>query len=31
VPEAADRADVQRRYEALLTLESRLTASGQNA
>jgi hypothetical protein len=31
VPEAADRADVQRRYEAILTLESRLTASGQHA
>jgi uncharacterized membrane protein len=30
VPEAADRADVRRRYEAILTLESRLTASGQN-
>jgi uncharacterized membrane protein len=25
VPEAADRADIQRRYEAILTLESRLT------
>src|SRR5580693_3726422 len=31
VPEAADRADVRRRYEAILTLESRLTSSGQNA
>src|SRR6202453_4440856 len=31
VPEAADRADVRRRYEAILTLESRLAASGQNA
>jgi len=31
VPEAADRADIQRRYEAILTVESRLTASGQNA
>jgi uncharacterized membrane protein len=31
VPEAADRADIQRRYEAILTMESRLTASGQNA
>jgi uncharacterized membrane protein len=27
VPEAADRADVQRRYEAVLTMEARLTAS----
>ncbi|HEX6527080.1 MAG TPA: DUF2254 domain-containing protein [Streptosporangiaceae bacterium] len=26
VPEAADRADVQRRYEAVLTVEARLTA-----
>jgi len=31
VPEAADRADVRRRYEAILTLESRLTGQGQNA
>jgi hypothetical protein len=31
VPEAADRADIQRRYEAVLTVESRLTASGRNA
>jgi len=31
VPEAADRADVRRRYEALLTLEARLTGNGQNA
>ena len=31
VPEAADRADIQRRYEVILTVESRLTASGQNA
>jgi uncharacterized membrane protein len=31
VPEAADRADIRRRYEAMLTMESRLTASGQNA
>jgi len=31
VPEAADRADVRRRYEAILTLESRLTGSEQNA
>jgi uncharacterized membrane protein len=30
VPEAADRADVRRRYEAILTMESRLAASGQN-
>jgi uncharacterized membrane protein len=28
VPEAADRADIQRRYEAVLTVEARLTASG---
>jgi uncharacterized membrane protein len=26
VPEAADRADIRRRYEAILTLESRLAA-----
>jgi len=31
VPEAADRADVRRRYEAVLTVESRLAASGQSA
>jgi uncharacterized membrane protein len=31
VPEASDRADIQRRYEAVLTLESRLTATGRNA
>jgi uncharacterized membrane protein len=31
VPEAADRADVRRRYEAILTMEARLTASAQNA
>src|SRR5271170_576387 len=31
VPEAADRADIRRRYEAFLTIESRLAASGQNA
>jgi uncharacterized membrane protein len=31
VPEAADRADIRRRYEAMLTVESRLTASGQSA
>ncbi|HEY7013095.1 MAG TPA: DUF2254 domain-containing protein [Streptosporangiaceae bacterium] len=31
VPEASDRADIQRPYEAVLTEESRLTASGQNA
>ena len=30
VPEASDRADVQRSYEAVLTVESRLTASGRN-
>jgi uncharacterized membrane protein len=29
VPEAADRADVQRRYEAILTVESRLTQAAQ--
>ena len=28
VPEAADRADIQRRYEALLTAEERLAAEG---
>jgi uncharacterized membrane protein len=27
VPEASDRADIQRRYEAILTVESSLTAS----
>jgi uncharacterized membrane protein len=26
VPEAADRADIRRRYEAILTMESRLAA-----
>ncbi len=32
VPEGADRADIRRRYEAILTMESRLTAaSGQSA
>ena len=31
VPEASDRADIQRRYEAILTVESKLTASGRNA
>ena len=31
VPEAGDRADIQRRYEAILTVESRLTASGRNS
>jgi uncharacterized membrane protein len=31
VPEAADRADVRRRYETILTLESRLTSNEQNA
>ena len=30
VPEAADRADIQRRYEGVLTVESRMTASGRN-
>lgn len=29
VPEAADRADIQRRYEAILTVESRLAESKQ--
>src|SRR5580693_7661640 len=29
VPEAADRADIRRRYEAILTMESNLTASEQ--
>jgi uncharacterized membrane protein len=31
VPEAADRADIRRRYEAILTMETRLTASARNA
>ena len=31
VPEAADRADIRRRYEAILTMESNLTASEQKA
>jgi uncharacterized membrane protein len=31
VPEACDRADIRRRYEAILTMESRLAASEQNA
>jgi uncharacterized membrane protein len=31
VPEAGDRADIQRRYEAVLTVESGLTAAGRNA
>jgi uncharacterized membrane protein len=31
VPEASDRADIQRRYEAILMVESRLAASEQNA
>ena len=31
VPEARDRADIQRRYEAILTMEARLTASGRNS
>jgi uncharacterized membrane protein len=30
VPEASDRADIQRSYEAVLTVEARLTASGRN-
>jgi uncharacterized membrane protein len=30
VPEADDRADIRRRYEAILTMESRLAASGQS-
>jgi len=30
VPEASDRADIQRRYEAILTVESRLAASGRS-
>jgi len=30
VPEAADRADIRRRYEAILTMETRLTASGRS-
>ena len=30
VPEAGDRADIQRRYEVVLTVESRLTATGRN-
>jgi hypothetical protein len=30
VPEAGDRADIQRRYEAILTVESRLTGTGRN-
>src|SRR6201982_2366283 len=30
VPEASDRADIQRRYEVVLTVESRLTASWRN-
>jgi uncharacterized membrane protein len=31
VPEAADRTDIRRRYEAILTMESRLAASEQKA
>jgi uncharacterized membrane protein len=31
VPEAADRADIQRRYEAVLTAETRLTAEARLA
>jgi uncharacterized membrane protein len=27
VPEAADRADIRRRYEAILTMESRMSES----
>jgi uncharacterized membrane protein len=30
VPEGDDRADIRRRYEAILTMESRLAASGQS-
>jgi uncharacterized membrane protein len=30
VPEAGDRADIQRRYEAVLTEEAKLTVGGQN-
>ncbi len=30
VPEAGDRADIQRSYEAILVVQSRLTASGRN-
>jgi uncharacterized membrane protein len=31
VPESGDRADIQRRYEAILTVESRLTGTGRNS
>jgi uncharacterized membrane protein len=31
VPEACDRADIRRRYEAILTMQSRLAGSEQNA
>ena len=31
VPEASDRADIQRRYEAILTMESRMTESVREA
>jgi uncharacterized membrane protein len=31
VPEAADRADIRRRYEAILTMESRMTESVRDA
>ena len=31
VPEASDRADIQRRYEAILTMESRMTESVRDA
>ena len=31
VPEASDRADIERRYEAILTMESRMTESARDA
>jgi hypothetical protein len=31
VPEAADRADIRRRYEAVLTVESQLAAASERA
>jgi uncharacterized membrane protein len=31
VPEAADRADIRRRYEAILTMESKMTESVREA
>jgi hypothetical protein len=31
VPEAADRADIRRRYEAILTMESNMTESMRDA